>query len=121
MYIFVSALADFNLKILIPAAIGAAIGALAVSFLMSLLIKKYYTVTFSIIFGLFISIIPGVMNSSCVPDLSLGTAISFILVPIGFLISFYLGDIERNNERIKRLFKKKGCSERKAENNRSGE
>jgi len=102
--VFVSSLANLDFKVLLPAAIGVAAGALAVSFLMSFLIKRFYTATFSVIFGLFISIIPGVMNSSCIPTLSWGTAISFLLVPIGFLISFYLGDIEGNNKMIKRLF-----------------
>lgn len=103
---YVGALADLNFKILLPAAIGLAFGALLVSVLMNLLLKRFYTVTFSVIFGLFISIIPGVMNESCIPSLSLGTAIAFILVPIGFLISFYLGDIKGNNERLKKLLKK---------------
>lgn len=109
--IYVSSLANLNFKVLLPAAIGVVIGALAVSLLMSFLIKKYYTVTFSVIFGLFISIIPGVLTSSCVPRLDAATAVSFILVPIGFLISFYLGDIEENNRRIKGLFSKKGASD----------
>ena len=104
--IFVASLANLDFKILLPAAIGLAIGALLVSFAMSFLIKKCYTATSSVIFGLFISIIPGVMNSSCIPTLSWGTAISFILVPIGFLISFYLGDIQGNNERIRKIFSK---------------
>ena len=105
--VFVSSLANLDFKILLPAAIGLAVGALAVSFIMSFLIKKHYTITFSIIFGLFISIIPGVMNESCIPTLSWGTAISFLLVPVGFAVSFYLGDIKKNNERLSGLFGKK--------------
>ena len=103
--VFVSALADFDLTVLIPAAIGVAIGALSVSFLMSFLIKRCYTATFSVIFGLFVSIIPGVMNDSCIPTLSWGTALSFMLVPIGFAVSFYLGDIKGNNERIRKILR----------------
>ena len=70
---------------------------------MNLLIKKYYTATFSIIFGLFIAIIPNVLNESCVFALNSTMAISVVLALIGFAISYYLGDIQGNNEKIKKL------------------
>ena len=102
--LYVSSLADFNLQILIPAAGGLLVGALVISFVMNLLIKKVYTGTFSVIFGMFLAIIPTVvMEESCtVTSLPMGlTAIGFALV--GAVISLYFGDIKGNNQRIARM------------------
>lgn len=104
--IYVSSLASLDLTVLLPALIGLAVGAVVISLIMNFLIKRFYTVTFSVIFGFFISIIPCVLNESCTPGMNATTVVSFILVPIGFLISFYLGDIEGNNVRILRLLGK---------------
>lgn len=101
--LYVSSIASLDLTVLLPALLGLAVGAVAISLIMNLLLKRFYTVTFSVIFGLFISIIPCVLNESCIPRADGATVISFILVPVGFIISFYLGDIEKNNERILRL------------------
>ena len=102
--LYVSSLANFNLQILIPAAGGLLVGALVISFVMNLLIKKAYTGTFSVIFGMFLAIIPTVvMEESCtVTSLPMGlAAIGFALV--GAVISLYFGDIKGNNQRIARL------------------
>lgn len=102
--LYVSSLADFNLQILIPAAGGLLVGALVISFVMNLLIKKAYTGTFSVIFGMFLAIIPTVvMEESCtVSSLPMGlAAIGFALV--GAVISLYFGDIKGNNQRIARM------------------
>ncbi len=106
--LYVRSLADFNLRILIPAAGGLAVGALVISMIMNLLIKHAYTGTFSAIFGLFLSVIPTVvMQESCaITSVSMGLeAIGYAIV--GVLISLYFGDIRGNNRRIKRLFSKK--------------
>lgn len=103
--LYVGSLAKFNLMVLIPAGFGLALGALAISFIMSKLIKKYYTATFSIIFGLFISIIPNVLTQNCVLMLNVQSIISILLLIIGFGISYYLGDIKENNEKIKNVVK----------------
>lgn len=73
---------------------------------MNILLKKFYTGTFSIIFGLFISIIPNVLNESCALGLNANSVISIIIMIIGFGVSFFLGDIKGNVEKIKRIFKK---------------
>lgn len=104
---YISALANFSLHILIPAAFGVAAGVLLISFVMSKLIAKLYTLTFSVIFGFFISIIPSVLTKECIPAANGATVISFVLLVLGLVLSFYLGDIEKNNERIKKLFSKK--------------
>lgn len=106
--LYVSSLADFNLQVLLPALGGLAAGALVISMVMNLLIKKAYTGTFSVIFGLFLSIIPTVvMDQSCtITSLSMGlAAIGFALA--GMILSLYLGDIKGNNARIAKLFAQK--------------
>ncbi len=104
--LYVGSLADFNLSILIPAGFGLAGGALFISYFMNALIKKFYTITFSVIFGLFISIIPKVLNESCAYNSIQDIFLSILLVIVGVSISLYFGDIKGNNERIKKLIKK---------------
>ena len=106
--LYVHSLAEFDLQVLLPAAVGLAFGALLISMLMNLLIKRFYTGTFSTIFGLFLSVIPTVvMQESCaITSVPRGfEAIGYAVV--GVLISLYFGDIRGNNARIKRLFSKK--------------
>lgn len=101
--LYVGSLASFNLSILIPAGLGLVVGALVISFIMNILIKKHYTMTFSIIFGLFLSIIPNVLGNNFEFGLNLTSIVSIILLVVGFAVSFYLGDIENNNIRIKKI------------------
>ena len=104
--LYVGSIADFNLAILIPAAFGLGIGVLVISFLMNKLLSKFYTVTFSIIFGLFLSIIPNVLNSSCVLGFNMSSVFAMILVIIGFIFSYFLGDVKNNIAKIKAFTKK---------------
>lgn len=110
--LWVSSVADLNLTVLFPAAIGVGLGVLVISFGMSKLIKRFYTATFSIVFGLFISIIPRVLNESCKPEPNGKTVLSFVLVIVGFAISFYLGDIPKHNAWLKRTFGKQESTNR---------
>ena len=103
--LYVSSLANLNMSILIPAGVGLVIGIFGISFIMKMLINKFYTMTFSIVFGLFISIIPNVLNSSNIITSMTDLWIAAVLIVFGFMFSFYLGDIKGNNERIKKLFK----------------
>lgn len=100
--LYVSSLADFNLSVLLPAGVGLIFGVFAASFVINKLIKKCYTITFSIIFGLFLSIIPNVLNSNCQLGFDVPSLISIILAVVGFGVSFFLGDIETNVSSIKR-------------------
>ncbi len=93
--LWVSSLADLNLKVLIPAAAGLAAGVLVVSFIINKFIAKCYTLTFSVIFGLFLSIIPSVMNESCILGLNAKTAISIVIMIISFFLSILFGNIEK--------------------------
>ena len=106
--LYVSSIANFDLGILIPAGFGLAFGVLFISFIMNKLISKFYTATFSIIFGLFLSIIPNVLNESCIIGFNIQTLISFIILIIGFGISYFLGDIEENMNRLKKAKEKFG-------------
>ena len=106
--LYVSSIANLDMRVLLPALIGLVLGAAAISAGMNFLLKKAYTLTFSIIFGLFISIIPNILQD-CYKINNLwegAVAIAFALA--GCIVSYYLGDISANNARLKRLFKKKG-------------
>jgi len=104
--LYVSSLANLDMQVLIPAGIGLLLGALSISFVMNFLLKKLYTLTFSIIFGWFISIIPRILNENCTIHSFTEGLFAFLLILFGCLVSFYLGDIQDNNARLKRLFKK---------------
>ncbi len=97
--LWVSSIADLNFGVLIPAAVGLAVGVLAVSFLINKLIEKYYTLTFSIIFGMFISIIPKVLNESCVVGLNLKTAASIGIMIACFCLSLLFSNLEKIKEK----------------------
>ncbi|MBO7208686.1 MAG: DUF368 domain-containing protein [Clostridia bacterium] len=105
--LYVSSLAQLNISIIVPALLGLIIGAVLISSVMHILIKNFYTITFSVIFGLFLSIIPNVLNSSCAITSVKSFVVALVLVVIGFLVSFYFDDVKGNNEKIKKLFKKR--------------
>ena len=52
--------------------------------------------------GLFISIIPKLLNESCVLGFNGKTAISLLLMVIGFCFSFFLSDLENNLKKLKK-------------------
>lgn len=104
--LYVSSIADLNFAILIPAGAGLVAGAFIISAVMNLLIKRFYTATFSIVFGLFISIIPKVLTENCALDTGLDVIGAAALVIFGFAVSYYLEDIKGNNEKIKKLIKR---------------
>lgn len=93
---------DFFIKIALPTAVGLAIGVILISSIINFLLKRYYTITFSVIFGLFISIIPKLLNESCVLGFNGKTAISLLLMVIGFCFSFFLSDLENNLKKLKK-------------------
>ena len=103
---YVKALADFDLTILLPMVVGLGVGAVVISLTMNMLFKRFYTLTFSVIFGVFISMIPNMLNETCVLGWNVVSLISVLVMIIGFLVSFYLGDLENNNRRLKKCFGK---------------
>lgn len=102
--IYVSALADLNLRILLPELLGLAVGAIAVSAGLNQLLKRWYSVTFSVLFGLFISMIPGMLNEKCVITSVSDALTALICTVAGFALSYYLADASRLNAKIKTIF-----------------
>lgn len=103
---YVAALANLQLRILLPMVLGLALGAVVISFGMSLLFRRFYTATFSVIFGIFLSMIPNMLSDNCVLGRNGMSVLSVVLLCIGFGVSFFLGDLERNLQRIQRWCKK---------------
>lgn len=93
--LYVNSIADLNIPVLIPAAFGLLIGALLISTVMNFFIKHFYAVTFSVIFGLFLSIIPGVLTESCAITSLPRFLLALVLAVIGFIISYFLGKLEK--------------------------
>lgn len=91
---YVAALAEFDLTVLAPMVIGLAIGAVVISFGMSALFRRFYTATYSVIFGIFLPMIPSILTANCVPGFNVATAVSFVLLAAGFGISYVLGKRE---------------------------
>ena len=104
---YVSALANVDLSVLIPMVGGLAVGAVAISFTMSLLFKRFYTASFSVIFGIFLSMIPNMLTESCVLRWDGQSICAMVLMVLGFGLSFWLGDLEKNNMRLRRFFGKR--------------
>ncbi len=104
---YVKALANVDLAILIPMVGGLAVGAVAISCAMSLLFKRFYTASFSVIFGIFLSMIPNMLTESCVLGWDTASAVSVAVLIAGFLVSWYLGDFREHNTRLKAWFAKK--------------
>ena len=92
--LYVTSLAKFNLVVLLPAGIGLVIGVLLISAFINKLISKHYTITFSIIFGLFLAIIPNILNDSCYLGFNISSIISIFILIMNFGISYYLGKIK---------------------------
>lgn len=105
--LYVSSIANLNMGVLLPALIGLVLGAAAISAGMNFLLKKAYTFTFSVIFGLFISIIPNILQDCYKIDDVVEGAVAIGFAILGCCVSYYLGDISNNNAKIKRLFKKR--------------
>lgn len=96
---YVHALATVELSILAPMVLGLAAGAVGISFFMSQLFRRFYTATYSVIFGIFLSMIPNMLSENCVPGMDTQTLVSVILLVLGFGLSFYLGGLEDKKER----------------------
>ena len=105
---YVHALAAFDLNILLPMVLGLAIGAVAISFSMSQLMKRFYTATFSVIFGIFLSMIPNMLSDACILGWNAQSAASLLLLLLGLVLSLYLGDFRNHNRRIRSILKERG-------------
>ena len=97
---YVSALANLELSILIPMVGGLAVGAVGISFAMNWLFKRFYTASFSVIFGIFLTMIPNMLTKECILGWNGVSAVSVAVMILGFLISWFLGDIEGHKTRF---------------------
>ena len=104
---YVAALANLELSVLIPMVGGLAVGAVAISFSMSWLFRRFYTASFSVIFGIFLSMIPNMLTEDCVLGWNGASVVSGVVLVLGFLVSWYLGDLPRHNAWLKAWFAKK--------------
>lgn len=109
IWLDITSIKVLDLGILIPTAAGLGVGVLGISFVINKLLKHFYTATFSVIFGLFLSVIPSViveMETKIQIGLNAHTIGGAVVVILGFFVSLYLSDITENNKRIKKLFNK---------------
>ena len=90
---YVAALANVDLSILIPMVGGLAAGAVAISFAMSWLFRRFYTASFSVIFGIFLSMIPNMLTADCILGWNGTSAVSLAVLILGFGVSWFLGDL----------------------------
>lgn len=104
--LYVQSLAQLNMQVLAPAALGLAAGAVLISAIMNFLLKHFYTFTFSALFGLFIAIIPNVLNDNYMVGSFWEGVSAFAFALAGCLLSYFLGDITGNMAKIKRKLKK---------------
>ena len=91
---YVAALAAFDLRVLGPMALGLAAGAVAISWGMSLLFRRFYTATYCVIFGIFLTMIPHMLTENCVLGFNGPSAVSVLLLFAGFAVSYFLGKRE---------------------------
>ena len=106
--IYIRALAELSLPILLPMAVGLAVGAVCISFAMSTLFRLWYTGVYSLIIGVFLTMIPQILSDNCVLGLNGMSVLSLGLMVLGFVISLWLGDISAFNEKFRKVFRKKG-------------
>ena len=91
---YVAALAEVDMSILGPMVIGLGVGAVVISFCMSALFRQFYTATYSVIFGIFLSMIPNMLSENCVLGFNSESAVSVLVLAAGFWVSYYLGKRE---------------------------
>ena len=104
---YVHALATLDLSVLLPMAVGLAAGAVGISVGMSFLFRRFYTFTYSVIFGIFLTMIPNMLTDSCVLVWNMRSVYSLILMIAGILLSWYLGDLPANNAWIRKFLNRK--------------
>lgn len=103
---YVRALSSLDLQILVPMLLGLAVGAMAISLVMTTLFKRAYTAVYSVIFGIFLSMIPNMLTPNCTLGLDGQSAAAGVLMVLGFALSCFLGDFQKNMLLLRRLIKR---------------
>ncbi len=103
---YVHALASLDMAVLIPMVLGLGTGAVGISFAMSRLFRLAYTASYSVIFGIFLSMIPNMLTPNCSLGWDGQSASAAALMVLGFALSWFLGDFQGNWNRIRSMKKK---------------
>ena len=98
--VYVDSLANLDLGVLGPMVLGLLAGAVGISFLMSRLFARSYTPTYCVIFGIFLAMIPNMLTESCVLGWNGASAVSVAVLVLGFLVSWFLGDLPGHKARF---------------------
>ncbi len=97
-----TSLSNFNFSIYVPAIIGMLASVFALSSVINLMIKKYYTATFSVLFGFFLSITPTILKTTEGSFVSLRNNIaSYVgigLFVIGLITSYIFGKMKKEEK-----------------------
>ena len=101
--LYVSSIAGLEFSILIPAGFGLIIGTIIISSLINKLLKTHYTASFSVIFGLFLAIIPNILNGNCYLGFNINSLISILLVILGFIISTTFSRLKDSKKAIEKI------------------
>ncbi len=99
--VHVKAISSFNFDILIPEVIGLGFGVVVISIVINWLMAKCYTATFSVIFGLFLTIIPKVVEEGCSVGMNAKTVISLIIMIVCFITSLLFSNMEQLKDKVK--------------------
>lgn len=105
-----TSITSFDLNIYIPAGLGMIACAFLLSMFINIMIKKYYTATFSVLFGFFLSIIPTVLKLSdgsgwISLSNNITTYVGILLFLVGVLSSFFFSRLEENKDFFKKIIK----------------
>lgn len=92
-------LGNLDLGVLLPAGIGLALGGILISLVFNKLLSKWYTGTYSIVFGLFLAVILNYITKEIAtecptPALNTQTIVSFLLLLVGFAASLFFSQLE---------------------------
>lgn len=99
-----TSLKNIDLMIYIPAGCGIIVGGFILSVLINNMIKKNYTATFSVLFGLFLSIIPSILKTTDGSFISLSnntaTYIGLVLFIIAMIFSYLFSRIKLDKREV---------------------
>lgn len=105
IWVSITSFEVWDFATLIPVVLGLGIGVMGVSTTINKLIEKCYTLTFSVIFGLFLSIIPTILEMENQVTFEFGqnteTVICLILLVLGFVASLLFSNLEQLKEKLK--------------------
>ncbi len=100
--LWLTSVGNLDFRVLLPAALGVAIGGVCISLIFNKLFSKWYTGTYSVIFGLFLAVILNFILTECPPPaLNIPTLVSFIFLLLGFFFSLVFSRIENIIKYIK--------------------